>query len=72
MLDLFHHSKNWRGNNMGLFDAIVKTVINVATLPIAVAKDIVTCGNKMNPFDPNADSYTKQKLEQIKKEAEGK
>ena len=50
---------------MNLFGAIVKTVVNVATLPVAVVKDIVTLGNIASGDEP----YTVQKIEQIKKEA---
>lgn len=51
---------------MGLFGKLVATVINVATLPVAVAKDVITLGNAANSHQ---DCYTKQKLEQIKEEA---
>lgn len=33
---------------MGLFGKIVATAVNVATLPVAVAKDVVTLGNAHN------------------------
>jgi hypothetical protein len=46
---------------MGLFGKIVATAVNVATLPVAIAKDVVTLGEK---------SYTTQKLQQIKEEAQ--
>jgi len=52
---------------MGLFGKIVATAINVATLPVAVAKDLVTLGTAANSASQN--SYTKQKLDQIKEEA---
>lgn len=56
---------------MGLFDAIVRTVVNVATLPVtlplAVTKDILTMGGELTDQD---ESYTKQLVEQIKEEAE--
>ena len=32
---------------MGLFGAIVRTVVNTAALPIAAAADVVTLGNKI-------------------------
>jgi hypothetical protein len=54
---------------MSLFSAIVKTTINVATLPVAVVKDIVTMGGVANGRD---ETYTKEKLEQIKRESESK
>ncbi len=51
---------------MGLFGKIVATAINVATLPVAVAKDVVTLGgvstDQRNP-------YIVQKLKQIKDES---
>jgi hypothetical protein len=50
---------------MGLFGKLVKTAVNVATLPVAVAKDVVTLGNL-----GNSRSFTEKKLEQIKDEAE--
>jgi hypothetical protein len=55
---------------MGLFGKIVATAINVATLPVAVAKDIVTLGNCANGGDHNWQTFTGKKLDQIKDEAE--
>lgn len=55
---------------MGLFGKIVATAINVATLPVAVAKDVVTLGNSGNAGTRNEGSYTGKKLQQIKDEAE--
>lgn len=52
---------------MGLFGKLVATAINVATLPVAVAKDVITLGNSTNSRE---DCYTKQKLDQIKDEAQ--
>ena len=50
----------------GLFGKLVATAINVATLPISVAQDIVTLGgvatDKRRP-------YTVEKLKQIKEES---
>ena len=54
---------------MGLFGKIVATTINVATLPVAVAKDVVTLGNASNAGDRNWQTYTGKKLDQIKDEA---
>lgn len=51
---------------MGLFDAIVRTVVNVATLPVAVVKDVVTLAGATTNQD---ESYTEQKVQQIKDEA---
>lgn len=52
---------------MELFGKIVKTAINVATLPVSVAKDVVTLGGVATE---QRDSYTSQKLQQIKDEAD--
>lgn len=51
---------------MSLFGAIVRTAVNVATLPVAMAKDVLTLGNCANSQDG---TFTQQKLEQIKDEA---
>lgn len=53
---------------MGLFGKIIATAVNVATLPVAVAKDVVTLGNAANAGSGRG-SYTSQKLEQIKDES---
>jgi hypothetical protein len=50
---------------VSLFGAIVKTVVNVVTLPVAVVKDVVTLGNIASGDEP----YTIQKIQQIKEEA---
>jgi hypothetical protein len=52
---------------MSLFGAIVRTVVNVATLPVAIVKDVFTLGGVCTEQDK---PYTAQKLEQIKEEAE--
>lgn len=52
---------------MGLFGALVKTVVNVATLPVSVAADVVTLGG--DSVD-GGKTYTQKKLEQIKREAD--
>jgi len=49
---------------MSLFGKLVRTTINVVTLPVEVVKDIVTLGN----FGEK--SYTMEQLEKIKEEAE--
>lgn len=51
---------------MGLFGKLVSTAVNVVTLPVAVAKDVVTLGN----VGDRKGSFTGQKLQQIKDEAE--
>jgi len=55
---------------MSLFGKIVKTAVNVATLPVAVAKDVVTLGNAANAGSSNSGCYTSKKLQQIKDEAD--
>ena len=52
---------------MGIFSAIVKTVIETATLPVAVVKDVVTLGG--DSID-GGDCYTTKKVKQIKKAAQ--
>lgn len=52
---------------MSLFGKFVRTAINVATVPVAVAKDIATLGGVATE---QKKTYTEQKLEQIKDEAE--
>ncbi len=51
---------------MGLFGKVVATAVNVATLPVAVAKDIVTLGG-ISRERPK--SYTIAKLKEIKEDA---
>ena len=53
---------------MGFFDALVRTVVNVATLPVDIVKDVATFGGI---FTDQEKPYTVQKLEQIKDEAMG-
>lgn len=55
---------------MSLFGKIVKTAINVATLPVAVAKDVVTLGNCANGGDCNWQTFTGKKIDQIKDECD--
>lgn len=50
---------------MSLFGKIVKTAVNVGTLPLDVVKDIVTLGNCTEDK-----TYTEKKLELIKEEAD--
>lgn len=52
---------------MGLFGKIVKTAVNVVTLPVAVAKDVVTLGGVSTRSGRSA---TIAKLQQIKDEAD--
>lgn len=52
---------------MKLFGQLVRTVINVAALPVAVVKDAATLGGVITEQDK---SYTEQSLERLKDEAE--
>lgn len=52
---------------MSLFGKIVATVVNVTTLPVAVAKDVATLGGVSTRG--KLDSYTAEKLQQIKDDA---
>lgn len=52
---------------MSLFGKLVNTVVNVATLPVAIAKDVITLGGVGTD---RRESYTEEKLEQIKREAQ--
>lgn len=51
---------------MKIFGQLVRTVVNVATLPVAVAKDVFTLGGIATE---NGQPYTIEKLKQIKDEA---
>ena len=51
---------------MNLFGKLVATAVNVATLPVAVVKDVVTLGGVSTD---QRSPYTAQKLRQIKDEA---
>lgn len=51
---------------MKIFGQIVRTVVNVATLPLAVVKDVLTLGGVITE---NGEPYTVEKLRQIKDEA---
>ena len=52
---------------MTFFGALVRTVVNTATLPVAVVKDVVTLGGA---FDNEGRPHTLDHLEKIKREAE--
>lgn len=49
---------------MKLFGQIVRTVVNVALLPVAVAKDVMTMGAVGEP-----QTFTAEAIERIKEEA---
>jgi hypothetical protein len=50
---------------MGLFGKLVATAVNVATLPVSVAKDVVTLGGAAR-----GGSYTAEKLEKLVRDAQ--
>ena len=52
---------------MSLFGQLVRTVVNTAALPVAVAKDVLTLGGAATGEDR---PYTVQQLEKLKREAE--
>lgn len=52
---------------MSIFGKIVRTVVNVSTLPVAVVQDIVSLGGAI---DNGGRPHTADKLKQIKDEAE--
>lgn len=51
---------------MKLFGQVVRTAVNVVTLPLAVVKDVLTLGGEVTG---NGQPYTVEKLRQIKDEA---
>jgi hypothetical protein len=51
---------------MKLFGQLVRTVVNVAVLPVAVVKDVVNLGGLLN----DERSATVKQVERIKREAE--
>jgi len=52
---------------MKLFGQLVRTVVNVVTLPVAVVKDVATLGGVCTKGD--LDPYTAEHLKKIKDEA---
>lgn len=51
---------------MKLFGQLVRTAVNVVTLPVAVVKDVVTLGGEMND---HGQPYTVEALKRLKDEA---
>lgn len=51
---------------MKLFGQLVRTLVNVATLPVAVVKDVVTLGGALED-EPR--TYTSKHVDKIKREA---
>jgi hypothetical protein len=56
---------------MKLFGQIIRTAVNVATLPVAVVKDIVTLGGTLTGDNDWSldETFTAKKVDQIKEEA---
>jgi hypothetical protein len=52
---------------MSLFGKVVRTVINTAMVPVAMAKDVVTLGGASTD---KRQTYTAELLQKIKDEAE--
>ena len=52
---------------MSLFGQLVRTVVNVVTLPVAVARDVATLGGAI---DNDGVPHTKEHLDRLKREAE--
>jgi len=52
---------------MKLFGQLIRTAVNVALVPVAVAKDIVTLGGVARDRD---DTYTAEQLQRLKDEAD--
>ena len=56
---------------MKLFSQIIRTVVNVATLPVAVVKDVITLGGTLTG-DNNwslDETFTAKKVQELKDEA---
>lgn len=52
---------------MSIFGKLLKTVVDVATSPIAVVKDVVTLGGAITEQDK---PYTAQKFDQLGRDVE--
>jgi hypothetical protein len=52
---------------MKLFGQLVRTVVNVAELPLAVAKDVLTLGGVCTGRN---ETYTREQVEKLVEEAE--
>jgi len=52
---------------MGLFGALVRTAVNVVTLPVAVAQDVLTLGGTI---DDNPEPHIVEALRRLKDEAD--
>ena len=51
---------------MKLFGQVIRTVVNVAVLPVAIVKDVVTLGGVIND---RRQPYTADQIQRIKDEA---
>ena len=57
---------------MKLFGQLVRTVVNVAALPVEVVRDVVTLGGAINGENDDEGlegTYTARRLQQLKDEA---
>ncbi len=52
---------------MSILGALIRTAVNVSTLPIDLVKDVVTLGGTLNDQDQ---TYIGKKFDQIKDEAD--
>lgn len=52
---------------MSLIGTLVKTAVNIAALPVAVAKDVITLGGATTD---RPESYTSEQIQKLKDEAE--
>ena len=52
---------------MSLFGQVIRTAVNVVTLPVAVVRDVVSLGGAI---DNDGTPHTKDHLEKLKREAE--
>jgi len=57
---------------MSFFGALVRTVVNVALLPVAAAKDMLTLGGTLTDQNDCGDgqTYTAEQIKRIQDEAE--
>jgi hypothetical protein len=51
---------------MSMFGKLIRTAVNVVALPVEVVKDVVTLGN----IASGDESYTVQRIQKLKEEAE--
>lgn len=57
---------------MQIFGQLIRTAVNIVTLPIAVVKDVVTLGGTLTGENVDyemEETYTARKLRELKEEA---